>query len=328
MKYVTRRALLVMATLFSMITSPCIAQATIKHDWIRALVEVGSLVKKIEDAHGTANQIVDEEIKNVEGQEPFDWDSLATSYDTAARNIAKSPIETGFNSELFHVSFDELNKCESRISALGRLSDFSTALSNETTQLTDKLEQIDQMLERLGLAMQLTRELQTIYSDLVTFPAYGNLFVGDFFALESRVRPSIAKLRDALNVHRDLITDEIDLIDTQRTNLDSNRSLVEGTNCYISGTWKGICVFDDDSINYNVSISGSSGSFTSIFEGDRITPSLREIIVQPSGNIQMTVFDENETGLIIAMFSSDFLRMDLKSFDGEALPECALSRAQ
>lgn len=194
-------------------------------------------------------QHVSEVVKDIEAGRPVavknnEWADLSTRMTTVVNDLTSAGMPTDFDRSAFAVSATALASCTTRSASLKQLEGYVFALRAAEYTGNKQLSSIDATLNELRASAVAVRYLIEVNAKLVSYPLYGDIFLWNWFDLESRVSKDIGRAESHLETYRKQLKTNVDAARNAADNLQSNVELLNDASCDITGKWIGKCVSD------------------------------------------------------------------------------------
>lgn len=163
---------------------------------------------------------------DIEKLEADDWKVLVDACNEATYDIRRAKYATDFNTGPYSMPVEQL-KCENKEWIVTRLNLYKDKLNTAAIAGKRDIAKLDKSIEHADKLHQAVLECIKIYQKVLALPMYQEIFVWDWYALESAVRPAVSDYRSELKKHRDKYQKEVDAANRQWSVLSSNIALLE-----------------------------------------------------------------------------------------------------
>lgn len=237
-------------------------------DWPEILTRtIEQLNKANSDIQHVSKVVSDIEAGRAVTVKSNEWADLSTRMTTVVNDLISAGMPTEFDRSAFAVSATALASCTTRSESLKQLEGYVFALRAAEHAGNKQLSSIDATLKELRASAVAVRYLIEVNAKMVSYPLYGDIFLWDWFDLESRVSKDIGRAESQLEAYRKRLKTNMDAARQAANNLQSNVDLLNNASCEITGKWVGKCVSDyptlglmgvESTLAFTLSRAGSS----------------------------------------------------------------------
>lgn len=204
------------------------------------------------------------------------WNELAARYDALAAAITDAPLPTDFDPTPYQTSFGEILDEQTRDQALAKLRGYLEQLRQADERGRDEARRLDDAEQETDTTSQALRALIDISSRLAQefggHPIFGEIVMYQWFDLEVRVRPALARVRSALQRQGLSLRRALERLDVSIGNLGVNIQTLEEWSRFktVEGSWSSM----DAAGRFALELSGASGTWTERREATALSRSV------------------------------------------------------
>jgi hypothetical protein len=173
------------------------------------------------------------------GTDSNKWAKLADKYSSAADHLNHAALPTDFDASRYKFSLEELHSCKTRDASLAKAQGYLDELQAARERGQTSLATLEGALSDADTARQTLTYLIQVHNKLINVPEYGQIFLWDWFDLNTKVTNSLGALISALNAQKRKISAETAKLDVHIPNLRGNLDALNKLHCTVDGTWSG-----------------------------------------------------------------------------------------
>lgn len=171
----------------------------------------------------------------------YNWDDLANNFRSAAKKLESAPLPTEFDQARYSVSLEEYRSCKTQEGAINKLYALVSELDSAVENSKEAINTISAREDNLRASYEAFDYLLSIHEQLLELPFYQQAFLGDWFSLETNLKPALADLDGSLKAVRRRIENELPKVTSGAANLRSNLSWIDTNSCVLVGDWHVRC---------------------------------------------------------------------------------------
>ncbi len=239
---------------------PASAETLLDPAYAKLPGQILSALKELQDGLDNFNSLkqVTEAIDR--GEKPTadrqtDWQPLVRHYDEAASLVSKAPLVTDFDPTPFQVSIGDLKTAEARAAAITKLDGYAAELQAAVQRGTTSLAQLEQAINDAETSRSILDKLIRLSVKLAAVPEFGQIFLWNWFDLDTAVRPALSNLISELKRHKNKLGQEVSRLTTASTNLQANlQEIHKAQQASFDGKWES----NDPDKRFRLEITGTT----------------------------------------------------------------------
>jgi hypothetical protein len=244
------------------------------------------------------------------------WKTIVDKAEKLSKEIDGITYDTKFDESQFSVSLEEVMHCHLRSEAFQKMTGYQSKLKTLVSEATEVEKQLGVAIDNSQKAIEATIRLKKAAAEMSSNLMFKDYFAWNWFDLETKVGPALAKIRDSLRRKSKSVLEVKKIAAIRLDNYGANFELIKNSDCLLVGTWKGVMEQPSVRLEISIEVKGapkSYGVIVTFLQSARIHQACNLVVSIPNRALSFNTECDNMDGTTVtweSKFDSNYARVD------------------